>query len=91
MFDAVIPGVVSLLANPENAPETYAVIAKAYVPGVGLEFDPPDTDSKLESAEYIELKIASNDEGLFINVFSNTVVFKVNNPDLSVLTPKFDK
>ena len=36
-------------------------------------------------------ELVANDEGLFVNVFSNTVVFKVNNPDLSVLTPKFDK
>ena len=61
------------------------------MPAVGLEFDPPETDNKLDPDEYIELKTASREEGLFCNVFSNTVVLRLKSPDLSVLTPKLDK
>ena len=61
------------------------------MPAVGGLLIPPETVNKVESAEYIELKIASKDDGLLLSSSSNTFVFKVNSPSLSVLTPKLDR
>ena len=51
LFELVTPGVVSLLAKPVTAPETYAVIAKVYAPATGAFEEPPLTDNKLEDDE----------------------------------------
>ena len=37
------------------------------------------------------MNIASKDPGLFFNSFSKIVVFKLKEPSLSVLIPRFDK
>ena len=67
LFELVTPGVVLLLAKPEIAPETYAVIANVYDPATGAFEEPPLTDNKLED-EAIKLeKIAP-------------IINKINNP-----------
>ena len=91
LFDAVTSGEVSLLFKPVNAPDTYAVIANAYEPAAGEELDAPLTSKRVEVEEYIELKIASNELGLFFNSVSNTLVLRLSSPFFSVLTPKFDR
>ena len=91
LLDAVTSGEASLVLSPVKAPETYAVIAKAYDPAIGALTEPPLAVNKLDDEEYIELKIASKDVGLFFNSFSSTVVFKLRSPSFSVLTPRLDK
>ena len=78
LFELVTPGVVSLLFKPSMFPEIYAVIANAYDPAFGVLEVGPDTANKLEVEEYIELKTASKEEGLFFNSFSKTVVLRVS-------------
>ena len=82
---------MSLLVKPAIFPEIYAVIANVYPPATGAELDPPLTERRLEDAEYIELKIASKELGLFFNSVFKTVVLRLNKPPFSVLTPKLDK
>ena len=66
-------------------------LQKVYAPATGAFEEPPLTDNKLEDDEYIELKIASKELGLFVNSVFNTVVLRLKRPVFSVLTPKLDK
>ena len=52
---------------------------------------PPETDNNVDEDEYIELKIASKEDGLLFNSFFKTFVFSEIVPSLFVRTPRFDK
>ena len=55
--------------RPDIEPATNAVIAKVYDPATGGLLSPPETDNKVDEDEYIELKIASREDGLLLNSF----------------------
>ena len=77
--------------RPDIEPATNAVIAKVYDPATGGLLSPPETDNKVDEDEYIELKIASREDGLLLNSFFKTFVFRDMVTSLLVLTPRFYK